>query len=116
MRFWLFIGFNGVLMSIVAGSLIMQWSQRLTIFVPLVLLLAGGVGNLIDRVSQNGFVTDFISVGVGPLRTGIFNVADVAVTFGAVALVLTLQSSGSQAETNLGPQELPEIVRLPDSD
>jgi signal peptidase II len=28
-------------------------------------------------------VTDFINVGIGPLRTGIFNVADVAIMLGA---------------------------------
>jgi hypothetical protein len=33
-----------------------------------------GIGNLIDRTFNNGFVTDFINAGIGPLRTGIFNV------------------------------------------
>jgi len=51
------------------------------------LLLGGGIGNLIDRVSNDGGVTDFVSVGIGPLRTGIFNVADVAILAG-VALAL----------------------------
>lgn len=47
------------------------------------LLLAGGVGNLIDRVAR-GFVVDFIHV----LFFGyIFNVADCCVTIGAVCLV-----------------------------
>jgi lipoprotein signal peptidase len=40
---------------------------------------------------NSGFVTDFINVGIGPVRTGIFNVADVAVTFGAIAAVLFIQ-------------------------
>lgn len=51
------------------------------------LLLGGAVGNLIDRVRFGGMVIDFMNVGVGPLRTGIFNVADVAITVGAVLLV-----------------------------
>ena len=45
------------------------------------LILAGGASNLFDRIVQ-GSVVDFINIGVGPLRTGIFNVADVAVLFG----------------------------------
>ena len=54
------------------------------------LLWAGGVANLIDRVSQ-GRVIDFLNVGVGGLRTGIFNVADVAITTGVVLMVLNLR-------------------------
>ena len=61
------------------------WGGRLT----LTLLMGGILGNLIDRVHQNGLVTDFLNLGIGPVRTGIFNVADVALTVGAVALLIT---------------------------
>jgi signal peptidase II len=47
------------------------------------LLIAGGVGNLIDRLVFSGRVTDFIHISIGPFRTGIFNVADVAGMVGA---------------------------------
>lgn len=50
------------------------------------LMWAGGVSNLIDR-ALNGSVVDFLNVGIGSLRTGIFNVADVAVMLGAVLVV-----------------------------
>jgi signal peptidase II len=49
------------------------------------LICAGGLSNLVDRV-LHGSVVDFINVGVGPVRTGIFNVADVAVLMGAALL------------------------------
>jgi signal peptidase II len=52
------------------------------------LLLGGAIGNLIDRVRFDGLVIDFLNLGVGPLRTGIFNVADVAVSVGALLLIL----------------------------
>jgi signal peptidase II len=52
------------------------------------LVFAGGVGNLIDRIIHNGFVVDFINIGIGPIRTGIFNVADVAVMGGSILLCL----------------------------
>jgi signal peptidase II len=42
-------------------------------FGSLACLLSGNVGNLIDRATRNGLVTDFISVGIGPVRTRIFN-------------------------------------------
>lgn len=51
------------------------------------LLFAGGVGNLIDRVTSGGSVVDFINLGIGPVHTGIFNVADVAITVGALILL-----------------------------
>src|SRR5690348_15224373 len=40
------------------------------------LLAAAGLGNLIDRLVFDGNVTDFLNIGVGQVRTGIFNVAD----------------------------------------
>ena len=50
------------------------------------LFVAGGSSNLLDRLTR-GSVIDFMNVGIGPLRTGIFNVADVAIMLG-VGLVL----------------------------
>lgn len=47
------------------------------------LLIGGGVGNLIDRVMNQGGVVDFMNLGLGSLRTGIFNVADVWIVIGA---------------------------------
>lgn len=45
------------------------------------LVLSGGVSNLIDR-GMKGSVTDFINIGIGELRTGVFNVADMAIMVG----------------------------------
>lgn len=47
---------------------------------------AGGLGNLWDRIANGGWVLDFLNLGLGPLRTGIFNVADVALMAGVVLL------------------------------
>ncbi len=54
------------------------------------LLFAGGVGNLIDRIIHDGSVVDFINVGIGPLRTGVFNIADVAIMGGSILLFFVL--------------------------
>jgi len=51
------------------------------------LLLGGGLGNLIDRGFRNGHVVDFLNVGIGSLRTGIFNVADMVIMAGAFILI-----------------------------
>jgi signal peptidase II len=51
------------------------------------LIWAGGVSNLIDRAIR-GSVVDFMNVGVGSLRTGIFNVADIAIMAGALLIAV----------------------------
>jgi signal peptidase II len=56
--------------------------------VALALIVTGGIGNLIDRMRNHGRVTDFIYLAAGPLHTGVFNVADVAITTGVVWLML----------------------------
>jgi signal peptidase II len=50
------------------------------------LILAGGISNLIDRLLR-GWVIDFMNVGIGSLRTGIFNVADMALMLGVAIVV-----------------------------
>jgi len=52
------------------------------------LLCGGGLGNVIDRVLQDGTVTDFLNIGFGSIRTGIFNVADMALMLGLALLVI----------------------------
>jgi signal peptidase II len=52
------------------------------------LVVAGGASNLVDRLVR-GNVIDFMNVGIGPVRTGIFNVADVAILLGGALSALT---------------------------
>jgi signal peptidase II len=51
------------------------------------LVISGGVSNLYDRITNNGGVTDFMIMSLGPLHTGIFNVADIAIMAGVMLLV-----------------------------
>lgn len=60
------------------------------------MIVGGGVGNLIDRAFRNGAVIDFVNVGIGNLRTGIFNVADMAVLFGCIFLFILIIYSSMQ--------------------
>jgi len=50
----------------------------------------GGLGNLIDRVVREGHVVDYLIVNVGPAHTGVFNIADIAITAGAIFLAIDL--------------------------
>ena len=54
------------------------------------LVTAGALGNMLDRIKSSRGVVDFIDLGVGSARFYTFNVADVAITFGAVLLAWIL--------------------------
>jgi len=61
-------------------------------------LAGGGFGNWMDRVMSHGVVVDFLNIGVGPVRTGIFNVADVAIMVGALFLAIPVKGASSPGE------------------
>jgi signal peptidase II len=67
------------------------------VWLPTGLLLGGALGNLIDRAHQ-GHVTDFIKFPHFPA----FNVADIAITFGVIALVLVLEGPGRRGRAGDG--------------
>ena len=58
--------------------------------VSIALICGGAVGNLLDRVRSSQGVVDFMDIGIGQLGWPVFNVADVAVTCGAIFLALSL--------------------------
>ena len=66
-------------------------------------VLAGGFGNLYDR-ALNGRVVDFMLLQFGPLKTGVFNVADAAIMIGIFGLIFISSKWGK----NLTNQNLPE--------
>ena len=87
-RWILLVVINAVVTAILAVVLLWHSEMSLVRAVACTLLMAGALGNLIDRVRLGGLVIDFMNLGLGPLRTGIFNVADVAIILGAVLLIL----------------------------
>lgn len=85
---WFFVG-----LAVAMSSFLLWWLYKLPAKVSLEtvsinLVLGGAVGNLIDRVMQ-GKVTDFIDFYIGTWHYATFNVADIAITLGAIALVLS---------------------------
>ena len=69
--------------------LIARLSQRLRrgpALIGLGLIAGGSLSNLADRLA-NGSVVDFLYVAVGPIHTGVFNVADAAILAGAILVV-----------------------------
>jgi signal peptidase II len=69
-----------------------DWFRQLA----LGLVAGGATGNLVDRIRSARGVVDFLDVGVGALRWPTFNVADIAVSCGAIALVISMWREDSQ--------------------
>jgi signal peptidase II len=66
--------------------------------ISIALICGGALGNLLDRLRLRQGVVDFLDVGFGNLRWPVFNVADIAVTTGAVFLALSLWREEQQAD------------------
>ena len=60
------------------------------------LILSGGFGNLYDRAFNNGRVVDFMLLQAGSLKTGVFNVADVAIMAGLLGFIFVSSKWGKQ--------------------
>ena len=97
--FSLFEG-GGVLLVIVAGLAVAallvffaRHTRRPLVWLPTGLLLGGAAGNLLDR-AREGAVTDFVKLPLWPA----FNVADMCVTFGVLALLYVLEGPPSRAD------------------
>lgn len=75
--------------------------------VALALVCAGAVGNAIDRLRSARGVVDFLDVGVGAHRWPTFNLADVAVTVGALLLVAVLWRAEQGGTAAPGPARAP---------
>lgn len=94
-RMLLFVGGTSLIVIGLLVALARHRQGSLTGALGLALLASGAVGNLIDRVAYGGAVVDFVSLGLGPFRTGIFNLADVAITLGVVLVALQGRSDAS---------------------
>lgn len=84
----LLIGGPAVLMALVAAYLLFAPTLSMPAIAGLGLVIAGGIGNLMDRVANAGIVIDFLNVGLGQWRTGIFNLADLFLTTGVLVVLL----------------------------
>jgi len=91
---WVFFGL-AVIALFVLGSMVRSTrpGDRFRLLA-LALVCGGAAGNLIDRIRSAQGVVDFVDIGVGGWRWPTFNVADSAITVGAIALALSLWQEG----------------------
>ncbi|TFY87638.1 signal peptidase II [Pseudomonas kairouanensis] len=86
----IFIVGVAVVVAWAMGWSLSNWSQPLRKVLPLYAIALGGIANLIDRVFRDGRVVDYMVLNIGPTHTGVFNIADIAITAGALYLMVDL--------------------------
>ena len=95
---FIFLGLSLVALGALAGMYWVTPPRDKIRLGSIALICAGAVGNLVDRVRSAQGVVDFIDVGLGELRWPVFNVADIAVTTGAIFLALSLWREEQQVD------------------
>lgn len=92
-RFWLFVVVVGIFLFALLCYLLTNAKQTFSQLLALCLLFSGGISNFYDRASNDGAVVDFLNVGISSLRTGIFNVADLAIMLGIILILFSKNST-----------------------
>ncbi|MCC6243335.1 MAG: signal peptidase II [Gemmatimonadaceae bacterium] len=87
---WIFAALSVVIVVVLLRTTaeLTRFSRFAAVGVPIV--IGGAIGNLLDRIRQREGVVDFIDIGFGDVRFWTFNVADSAVTVGAICLIIAL--------------------------
>lgn len=107
---WVFLALSLVALWVLASLYrAAQPGDRLRLWA-VSLVMAGALGNLVDRVRWNRGVVDFIGpIDLGFMLWPVFNVADMAITCGGVLLVLSLWQEGREAKVAArAPSAAPE--------
>lgn len=97
-RFLIFAVLVGLVLAATLVFAVRTHSMDTSSLLGLACVAAGGVGNLLDRVFNEGRVIDFVRLGIGPFRTAIFNVADVAIMVGGILFLLSRVSARGKAK------------------
>jgi signal peptidase II len=94
---WIFMALSVVALGILARLYRQTRADDLVRALAITLVASGALGNLIDRIRSGLGVVDFIDVGIGPHRWPTFNVADMAVSGGALLLAWVLWADERRA-------------------
>ncbi len=94
-----------LLIGLAVFALRMPDDTPLLVVAAIALIIGGGLSNLIDRLANDGRVVDFMQLSAGPLHTGIFNVADMAIMMGLGLMLLSLATSGRRERAQEPPAQ-----------
>ena len=82
------IGITSLVIVALIVGLVLKRVRRVPYVMAFALIIGGGIGNLADRLFNNGLVVDFIDVRV--INFPIFNFADICAVVGGILLCLTV--------------------------
>ena len=99
---WVFMVFSVIAMMIMTYLLVKFHGRHWLLSVSLAAVLGGGIGNMIDRV-LSGYVVDFLDFQF--MKFAVFNVADIFVTCGSVALAVYILFIEPKVEKRLQEQK-----------
>ena len=109
---WLVIGATIIVLYVLGNLFIKADRDDWLRLISIELVAAGALGNLVDRVRWDRGVVDFIGpIDLGFMYWPIFNIADMAITSGALLLGLSLwreearAAAAEKAQTSLAPEE-----------
>ena len=96
---WFFAG-----LAVLVSAMLVVWLYRLPradkwMACALSLVLGGALGNLYDRI-MHGYVVDFIHLYYGSYHFPAFNIADCAITVGAVMIALDIFRKPAEAKSS----------------
>lgn len=100
---WIFLALTIAALVILAQLYRSTPARDIARMLAIALVSGGAVGNLIDRVRGPQGVVDFIDIGIGDMRWPTFNVADMAVSTGAVLLAWVLWGEDRAERTAAAP-------------
>ena len=93
-----------IFMALTMGALVILWRlykntapSDVTRTIAIASVSAGAIGNLLDRIRTELGVVDFIDIGFGTHRWPTFNIADIAVSGGALLLAFVLWGEDKRA-------------------
>jgi len=95
-RFFLFQAIAGIFLIALLGYAVIGSKLGLASITGVSLIFSGGASNLYDRIVNDGAVIDFMNLGVGVLRTGVFNIADVAIMAGGLLFIFSQSMHGNR--------------------
>ena len=115
---WFFIPVSLIALGLMVALLVRAHERDHLRLTALVLVIAGALGNLIDRVRWDGGVVDFIGpIDLGFMDWFIFNVADMAISCGAVMLALSFwqeERALKRAKEEANPNGTSEAMPAPE--
>ncbi len=88
---WLLLSLTVVIMLVCIALLLKYGAKNKFMFWAILLIISGGLGNMIDRIFRGGYVVDFLHFTFWD-SFPVFNVADCAIVIGGAMLVLYLIS------------------------